>query len=311
MKWGSVFLEHLGLSDMPFRLTPDDKYFFASSEHSRALSHLLFGLAQSEGFVVITGEVGAGKTTLVERLTAQLSQTNYRLASVTTTQIGAEDILRLIAADLGLSAGGDKASLLLRLKESWRADRVRGRRALIVVDEAQCLAPETLEELRMLSNMAERGQALVQIVLLGQPQFRDILASPDLAQVRQRVLASYHLGPLTRDDTEAYILHRFAAAGGKADGFFETGAIAAIYAATGGIPRQINRLCSRILLNAALEHYQVITTEIVEPIARELETDLDGRPSVAAIGSSDHSGRDQGDQVVNRLFQVIKSRNEP
>ncbi|MDD2877133.1 MAG: AAA family ATPase [Acidiphilium sp.] len=296
---------------MPFRLTPDDRYYFASSEHSRALSHLLFGLAQSEGFVVITGEVGAGKTTLVERLTAQLNQATYRLASITTTQINAEDILRLIAADFGLSAAGDKASLLLRLKERWRADRVRGRRALIVVDEAQCLAPATLEELRMLSNMAERGQALVQIVLLGQPQFRDVLASPDLDQLRQRVLASYHLGPLTRNDTGAYILHRFAAAGGKAEGFFEAGALDAIYDASGGIPRRINRLCSRILLNAALEHYPVITAAIVGPIARELETDLDGRAIAATFGGSDDAGRDQGDQVVDRLFQVIKARNDP
>ncbi|MGC9270228.1 ExeA family protein [Acidiphilium sp.] len=306
-----MFLEHLGLADMPFRLTPDDRYYFASSEHSRALSHLLFGLAQSEGFIVITGDVGAGKTTLVERLTAQLNEKTYRLASVTSTQIDADDIVRLIAADFGLSAAGDKATLLLRLKERWRADRARGRRALIIVDEAQCLAPATLEELRMLSNMAERGQALVQIVLLGQPQFRDVLASPDLDQLRQRVLASYHLGPLSRDDAEAYILHRFAAAGGKAEGFFQTDAFNAIYAATGGIPRRINRLCSRILLNAAIEHYTEITAAIVEPIALELETDLDGRAMSAVSSTKEDFGRDQGDQVVDRLFQVIRARSDP
>jgi general secretion pathway protein A len=307
-----VFLEHLGLADMPFRLTPDDRYYYASSEHKRALSHLLFGLAQSEGFVVITGEVGAGKTTLVERLTAQLNEATYRLASITTTQINPEDILRLIAADFGLSALGDKATLLLRLKERWRADRARGRRALIVVDEAQSLVPATLEELRMLSNMAERGQALVQIVLLGQPQFRDVLAHPDLDQLRQRVLASYHLGPLTREDTGGYILHRFAAAGGKAEGFFDEGALDAIFEATGGLPRRINRLCSRILLNAALEQYPLITADIVIPIAQELETDLDGRATPpTARGGSDAGERDQGDQVVDRLFQVIKARKEP
>lgn len=310
-----MFLEHLGLADMPFRLTPDDRYYFASSEHRRALSHLLFGLAQSEGFVVITGEVGAGKTTLVERLIAQLTQSTYRIASISTTQIDPDDSLRLIAADFGLSAAGDKATLLLRLKERWRADRSRGRRALIVVDEAQNLSKPTLEELRMLSNMAERGQALVQIVLLGQPQFRDMLSNPDLDQLRQRVLASYHLGPLTAEDTEAYVLHRFTAAGGSAEGFFEPAALRAIYEASQGIPRRINRLCSRILLNAALEHYTVITAAIVESVADELNTDLDGIGGAVgtpgpAGGAHSAAGPDQGDQVVDRLFQVLKAKSE-
>ncbi len=309
-----MFLEHLGLADMPFRLTPDDRYYFASSEHRRALSHLLFGLAQSEGFVVITGEVGAGKTTLVERLIAQLTQSTYRIASISTTQLDPDDSLRLIAAEFGLATAGDKATLLLRLKESWWADRSRGRHALIVIDEAQNLSKPTLEGLRMLANMAERGQALVQIVLLGQPQFRDMLSNPDLDQLRQRVLASYHLGPLTPEDTEAYVLHRFTAAGGSAEGFFEPAALRAIYEAGQGIPRRINLLCSRILLNAALEQYAVITQGIVEMVADELRTDVDG--AGVAVGTPGRAGAaevasepDKGDQVVDRLFQVLKDRS--
>lgn len=307
-----MFLEHLGLVDMPFRLTPDDRYFFASQEHSRALSHLLFGLAQSEGFIVVTGEVGAGKTTLVERLTTQLNQGTYRVASITTAQVGPDDLLRLIAAAFGLPETGEKASVLLRLRDRWRNDRAQGRRALIIVDEAQGLTHGALEELRMLSNMADHGQALVQIVLLGQPQFREVMSSPDLDQLRQRVLASYHLGPLGEADTGAYVIHRFAAAGGQADGFFAPGALAAVYRFSGGIPRRINRLCSRILLDAALEKYETITPEIVDHIARELEGDLEG----GAIRAGAHpagtpQGQDQGDQVVSRLFQVINARSEP
>ena len=314
-----MFFEHFGLADMPFRLTPDDRYFFASEEHGRALSHLLFGLAQHEGFVVITGEVGAGKTTLIGRLASELNPTSYRVVTVATPSVGAEGLLALIAADFGVPRTTQKADMILGLRDAWLADRARGRRALIIVDEAQGLPFDALEELRMLSNLTDRGGALVQTVLLGQPEFRRILSSGQLDQLRQRVLASYHLGPLGAGDVGPYIRHRLLRAGAGRTDLFDDEAIAAIARLTGGVPRLINRLCGRALLHAALEGGDCVTGAAVKTIAAELEADLaiGGQPRPLAFGSADDSDQDtydqlarEGQHVLGRLMHRAKSSEQ-
>ncbi len=291
---------------MPFRLTPDDRFFYPSAEHARALSHLLFGLVQHEGFVVITGEVGAGKTTLVERLTAQLDPAHYRVATITTSLVEARELLNLIAGDFGVASSGDKASIILGLRKRWQDDQLHGRRALIVIDEAQGLPLDAIEELRMLSNLTHGSSALVQTIMLGQPQFRRLLASPDLDQLRQRVLASYHLGPLRPNDVGPYINHRLAAAGATRSDIFDAAAIDAVYRFTGGIPRRINRLCGRLLLNAGIEHADVITGEMVESVAAELEADLEaGSPPPMAIAPSVSAG---DAETLEREGKVVVGR---
>ncbi len=268
----------------PFQLTPDSRFYFDSRAHARANAHLTFGLAQGEGFIVVTGEVGAGKTTLIERLLDQLDRDTYMVARINTTQVSGDDLFRLAMAGFGLDAPGDsKSSLLLQFENVLRDHRLAGRRSLLIIDEAQNLSLAALEELRMLSNLTEGGRASLQTLLAGQPQFRRMLASPDLDQLRQRVLASYHLGPLAREETRGYILHRLATAGWHDKPRWQEAAFDVVHDQSGGIPRRINRLCSRVLLLGALEETTEITAAMVQATAAELSADLEGGGAESAL----------------------------
>lgn len=263
-------------SGIPFQLTPDSRFFFGSSGHSRAIAHLVYGLSQEEGFIVVTGEVGAGKTTLVEQLWSQLDRNSYVMARVVTTRVSGDDLLRLAVAGFGVpdDRGSDKAALLRGFERLARDQRAVGRRCLLVVDEVQNLPMAALEELRMLSNITVDGRASVQTILLGQPQFRATMGNPDLEQLRQRILASYHLGPMTDAETRAYVEHRLKRVGWSGDPTWEDAAFAYLYKYTNGIPRRINTLCSRVLLYGAIEETHTITGPIVEMTASELNQDL-------------------------------------
>jgi type II secretory pathway predicted ATPase ExeA len=289
---------------MPFQLTPDSRFFYGSKGHTRAISHLIYGLSQGEGFVIVTGEVGAGKTTLVERLWAELDRDTYTLARINTTQVSGDDLFRLTMSAFGIDiADADRATLLRAFSMLLAEHRATGRHCLLVVDEAQNLSLAALEELRMLSNMTEGGRASLQTILLGQPQFRRKLASPDLDQLRQRVLASYHLGPLAADETRAYIEHRLTA----------VGAFAAVFRHTGGIPRRINRLCSRVLLYAALEEADTIGAPMVDSTAEELHHDIEGGADEAAAAhaiAAPSNGQAYGELLgrVQALEQAMARR---
>lgn len=271
-----MFDKFYNLTGQPFLLTPDTRFFYGSSGHSRAIAHLVYGLAQEEGFIVITGEVGAGKTMLTEQLWAQLDRNSYVIARVVTTQVSGDDLFRLAMQNFGMgeTLGVDKATLIRRFEALVRDYRAQGRRCLLVIDEAQNLSLGAMEELRMLSNITVDGKASVQTILLGQPQFRAMLASRDWEQLRQRVLASHHLGPLTGTETRLYIKHRLRLVNWKDDPTWDDEAFPAIYKHTGGIPRRVNTLCSRVLLFAALEESHNITAEMVDATADELARDL-------------------------------------
>lgn len=270
-------------SALPFGLTPDSRFFFGSAGHNRAIAHLMYGLSQEEGFVVITGEVGAGKTMLVERLATQLGSGTFILGRISTTAVSGEELLRLAVGTLGVrDTSGDKAVLLRRFEQIVAEHQRAGRRCILVVDEAQNLSLPAIEELRMLSNITVNGKASLQMILLGQPQFRAMLATRDLDQLRQRVLASFHLGPLEEGETQAYVEHRLRTVGWAGDPAWEPGAFQAVFAHTGGIPRRINTLCGRVLLYGALEETHRITAEMVDSVAEELARDLGGAGTAAA-----------------------------
>lgn len=272
-----MYTEYYGLSAPPFKLTPDDRYFFASRPHRKALAYLNYGLSKGEGFVVITGEIGAGKTTALAHLRSSLSDPRLVMAWLTTTQVAAEDLLRLIAGAFGLPSDGstvDKATLLRSLETFFRRCSDEGKKACIIIDEAQSLRTESLEELRMLSNFHSHGRSLVQIFLVGQPEFRKTILSPDLEQLRQRVVVAFHLSPLDSDDTRKYIEHRLKVAGWNGEPIFADGVFGPIYAQSSGVPRKINQLCDRLLLYGCLAERTLLTEADASEVIREMEEEL-------------------------------------
>ena len=263
------------LSGAPFQLSPDPSFFYESQVHRRAYAYLEYGLYQGEGFIVITGEVGAGKTMLVRNLLAHLNAERVVAAHLVSTQLDADDLLRAVAASLGLpSKGTDKASLLTELERFLRRLATENRRALLIVDEAQNLTPRAVEELRMLSNFQGEAKALLQSFLIGQPELRRTLRGPDMQQFRQRVIASYHIGALDQRDTEAYIQHRLKQVGWAGDPKIEEDAYPAVFSFTKGIPRSINLVCNRLLLAGFLNEKHVLDAADVEMVAREIQEEL-------------------------------------
>ena len=262
------------LTTRPFQLSPDPKFFYGSPSHKRAMSYLRYGLTQGEGFIVITGDIGTGKTMLVNTLFNDLSKENVVAAQLVTTQLEADDTLRMVAASFGLAHEGlDKATILKNL-ETFMTSRMRqGKRVLLLVDEAQNLPPRSLEELRMLSNFQLGGRVLFQSFLLGQVEFRNTIQAKGLEQLRQRVIAAYHLEPLDEEQTRGYIEHRLKTAGWTDDPKFSDAAYADIYKYSGGVPRRINTLCDRLLLFGVLEELHEFDADKVDTVVKELKNE--------------------------------------
>ena len=264
-----------GLTGKPFQLNPDPAFYFGSRGHKRAFAYLQYGVYQSEGFIVITGEIGAGKTTIVRSLFEQLDRDRLVAAQLVSTQLDADDVLRSVSAAFGLPAKAvDKATLLASLEAFLCQLAIDGKRALLVVDEAQNLTPRAVEELRMLSNFQLGEQALLQSFLIGQPELRDMMHGQQMQQLRQRVIASYHLGPMDKAETQAYIEHRLVHVGWKGDPSIDAAAFELIYTLSGGIPRRINTICNRLLLAGYLQEKHAFGTDDVQAIAREIREEL-------------------------------------
>jgi putative secretion ATPase (PEP-CTERM system associated) len=262
------------LKKKPFQLNPDPEFFYNSAVHKRALAYLRYGLAQGEGFVVVTGEPGTGKTMLVKELFGTLRNENTVAGLMVTSQVGAEDTLRIIAATFGLSYDGDaKAVLLKNLEEFFKLKAREGKRVLLVVDEAQNLPVQSLEELRMLLNFESEGRSIFQVFLLGQDELRATLQGAKMEQVRQRITAMYHLRPLESEETKEYILHRLTTAGWAHDPEFTKEAFEEIYRHTQGVPRIINTLCDRLLLYGYLEELHMLDLDSVRLVINEMEQD--------------------------------------
>jgi len=288
-----MYESYYGLSAKPFQLRPDPHFFFGSKGHKRAMAYLEYGLSQ--GFIVITGEVGAGKTTLVRNLLNRIPLDQIVAAHIVNTSLDPEDTLRMVVSSFGLPyEGQSKAELLNRLEQFLRSVDRQGKRALLVIDEAQNLNARTVEELRMLSNFQTDDRSLLQTFLLGQPEFRATLHSPTMQQLRQRVIASYHLGPMDAQETRAYVEHRLATVGWKGDPAFDDEAHAAIYGYSGGIPRKTNTLMDRVLLMGYLEELHGFTGAHIAEVVRDISDEFqapDGMGEPEAASMRDTSGQ--------------------
>ena len=283
---------------------------------------------QSEGFIVITGEIGAGKTTIVRSLFEQIDRDKLIAAQLVSTQLDADDMLRAVGAAFGLPVRTvGKAVLLASLEAFLCQTALDKKRALLVVDEAQNLTPKAIEELRMLSNFQLGDQALLQSFLIGQPELRKMMQGPQMQQLRQRVIASYHLGPLDRAETQAYIEHRLNHVGWKEDPKFEPSCFDMIHTWSGGIPRRINTLCNRLMLAGFLGEKHVIESNDVQAIAREIRDEMgpdatlgpaplvanvhtpDERAPTEAMGNSAPWKKklDEMDERMDRLERLINT----
>ena len=285
-----MYEHYYRLTAKPFQLSPDPRFFFNSRGHKRALSYLRYGIKQGDGFIVITGDVGTGKSTLVGALFQTLAKENVVGTQIVTTQIGANDLLRMVASGFGVPfEKASKASLVRGLEDFFRGCVQDGRRPLLVVDEAQGLPRPSVEELRMLSNFQHNGRALLQTFLLGQREFRSTMRSPDFEQLRQRIIAAYHLQPLDDMETRAYVEHRLTRADWKNDPSFDDDVFDAIHRFTRGVPRRINTLCDRLLLYSYLEEKHVVDMQALAAVTRDIveEQGMPELPQAPAPTSAD------------------------
>ena len=265
------------------------------------MAYLEYGLSQAEGFIVVTGEVGAGKTTLVRNLFRKLEPEKIVAAQIVNTNLDSDDTLRMVAAAFGLSlpqGNPGKTPVLIALERFFRQCEQQGKRALLVVDEAQNLSPHTVEELRMLSNFQGDNKSLLQTFLLGQPEFRKTLLGDDMQQLRQRITATYHLGPMDLAETKSYVEHRLKTVDWSGNPEFGEDAFGAIYDYTRGIPRKINALCDRLLLMGYLEKLHNFGASEVNEVIRDIQQEFDAVDVATGIFSGDKTSALKEEQLI-------------
>ena len=270
-----MFDDFYGLTGRPFQLTPDPDFYFESATHRKALSYLGYGMAQGEGFIVITGEIGSGKSTLVAHLMKKIDPAQMTVGQVVTSNLDGEELVHVVAQSFGLDIEGhDKASALGAIEDFLHEEARAGRRCLLVVDESQNLSIEALEELRMMSNFQLGSHPLLQQLLLGQPEFKEVLATHgELEQLRQRVIAAHHLGSMEPEELQPYIEHRLKCVGWDGNPAWDQRVFAGMYEATGGIPRRVNQVATRLLLLGAVEQRTRIDSSMLSSVLKEMQGD--------------------------------------
>jgi len=270
-----MYLTFFGLNEKPFAITPDPRYLFLSERHAEALAHLLYGINEAGGFVQLTGEVGTGKTTIVRSLLSQTPK-NAEIALILNPKVTAPEFILTICEELGIGVPDASLGSLKELVDILSHHLLRahaaGRRVVLVVDEAQNLSPTVLEQVRLLTNLETNTQKLLQIILIGQPELRELLARNELRQLAQRITGRYHLNPLSREESTAYVRHRLRVAGATTD-IFSPGALQAVFRLSAGVPRVINVICDRALLGA----YSLDRHRVTAPLVRSAAAEVFGR----------------------------------
>ncbi len=276
-----MYEAHFGLREKPFRMTPDPRYFFPSAKHTDALNHMVYAIEERRGFVVITGEIGSGKTTLSRVLFQKLEPTT-KTAIIRNTHLTAKDLVSLTLDELEIPyRPGSTKTHLIGLLNEYLIDQLRDNNdVVLLIDEAQNLKPNVLEEVRMLSNLETETDKLIQIILMGQPELKAKLWLKELTQLRQRVTLHYHLAPLDASEMSGYITHRLHIAGANGTPLFAAAAMPRIFQHTQGVPRLINGLCDRALLTAYVNEAKTVGPEIIEEVAMELPSLTDHPVSV-------------------------------
>lgn len=279
-----MYEKFYGFTDRPFNLTPDSDFFFPSSKHEEALNRLIYAISERNGFAVITGEIGSGKTTVCRTLLNRLD-TDTKVALVLNTHLGKKELLTTILEDFGIEyKSSNKTAIMSALNKFLIEQAERSVNVVVIIDEAQNLTPAVLEEVRMLSNLETEKEKLIQIVLIGQPELKSKLMMPKLEQFSQRIVLYYHLEPLDRPETEEYIKHRLRKAGNSSADIFSDAAIDEIYKYSNGIPRLINLACHNALITGLVYDTKNITPEIaVESIDELLHNRLGTKKTAAEV----------------------------
>ncbi|MFA5145962.1 MAG: AAA family ATPase [Candidatus Omnitrophota bacterium] len=288
-----MYEKFYGFTDRPFNMTPDSKFFFASPKHEEALNCLLLAISERNGFVVITGEIGAGKTTVSRALLNRLEPTT-KVALVLNTHLGKKELLTTILEDLDIEYRSTSKTHLISALNKYLLKQASGDvNVVLIIDEAQNLTPSVIEEVRMLSNLETEKEKLIQIVLMGQPELKQKLALPKLEQFRQRVVFHYHIEPLSREETTRYIKHRLARAGGTDPEIFSDEAIEEIYKFSGGVPRLINVACHNALISGLVYESKKITAKIAREAVAE---------ALYGLGSKSAGGQEEvSDEILHNL----------
>lgn len=275
-----MYTSFFGLSEKPFAITPNPRYLYMSERHAEALAHLMYGLNEAGGFIQLTGEVGTGKTTVVRTLLEQLPQ-HADVAVILNPRMTPAEFLLTICEELGIFLSDENArsvkDLVDVLNSRLLATHAKGRRVVVIVDEAQNLLPETLEQVRLLTNLETATHKLMQIILIGQPELRELLDRSDLRQLAQRITGRYHLAPLSRDDTAAYVRHRLKVAGATAEIFSER-SLREVHRLSHGVPRLINIICDRALLGAYTQEQHSVSPKLLRAAAAEVSGRWQARP---------------------------------
>jgi general secretion pathway protein A len=302
-----MYEDFYGLSGSPFQLSPDPSFYFGSKGHEIAYSYLKYGVHQGEGFLVITGEVGAGKTTLVRALLEHLDPNTIVTAQIVSTQLEADDLLRAVANAFRIAVKNeDKATLIASIEAFLLTVFQQNKRALLVIDEAQNLNARSIEELRMLSNFQYGDRALLQSFLVGQPELRTLMRSASIEQFRQRVIALYHLGPLDEAETRGFIEHRLQHVGWKGAPEFDDAAIHQIFVAAGGIPRRINAICNRLMLAGFLAGQRKFSDAEVKHVVSEFTGEIGPRTVAPPLLDAARVKRVSETEIASSIRRLAK-----
>lgn len=273
-----MYEKYYGFKERPFNLTPDSRFFFASAKHEEALNCLLLAISEKSGFVVVTGEIGSGKTTVCRSLINRLDSTT-KVALVLNTHLGKKELLTTLLEDLGIEYKSTSKTHLISALNKYLIKQASGEvNVVLIIDEAQNLTPSVMEEVRMLSNFETEKEKLIQIVLIGQPELKKKIALPQLEQFRQRIVMHYHLEPLDLAETEEYIIHRLTKAGARDTDIFTQEAIAEIYKHSKGVPRLINVVCHNALISGLVYETRKITREIALEAINDLVNGISYKP---------------------------------